>query len=515
MQALVNGISIEDETGLDTIVTFVMYDMHNPPHSVIKAIPLHLFTPRPEDDTIDGYILNAETISSDCEALPSGLHQNSIAQNLKSSVSSMAKSETPKQVDDTTKRRNTCLILGCLADKLIGPRSDLLFQGTVQEFLLAQLADEDTHPAIILHALIALEKFAKTNVNKTKIMGALDADPNLLTKFECWKNSDNSLQAQVAFCAEWALDNVLVTSNREFGCQQVDPSNNYVILNTDNATEYIKISPDGLESRCDSEYFESVRSTGCAGFSGMDSGVWYYEVELVTDGIMQIGWATRDASLLNQDQDGVGDDGQSIGYDGFRRIIWQNGRRQTLEETPKWKPGDVVGTILDFNEPVVQFYLNGIRVATNNTVFETARGGFNAAASFCNLQQCKFNFGSKPFKFSHLTPHSKFECFNDYAAKLGNNCRLVLPKQVSRVDLRTLSVNENENACILCFDNTANTRLSPCLHDHFCSMCLDRLDDKWTCPLCRQDIIEKVLMNNNVDTTNIQTNCSPLQMDFI
>lgn len=31
----------------------------------------------------------------------------------------------------------------------------------------------------------------------------------------------------------------------------------------------------------------------------MDAGVWYYEVTVVTSGVMQIGWATRDSKFLN------------------------------------------------------------------------------------------------------------------------------------------------------------------------------------------------------------------------
>lgn len=31
----------------------------------------------------------------------------------------------------------------------------------------------------------------------------------------------------------------------------------------------------------------------------MDSGVWYYEVTVITSGVMQIGWATKDSKFLN------------------------------------------------------------------------------------------------------------------------------------------------------------------------------------------------------------------------
>lgn len=66
------------------------------------------------------------------------------------------------------------------------------------------------------------------------------------------------------------------------------------MLNTSDVSEYLKISPDGLEARCDAYSFESVRCTAQA-----DSGVWYYEVLIITPGVMQIGWATKSSNFLN------------------------------------------------------------------------------------------------------------------------------------------------------------------------------------------------------------------------
>lgn len=66
------------------------------------------------------------------------------------------------------------------------------------------------------------------------------------------------------------------------------------MLNTKDVSEYLKISPDGLEARCDAYSFESVRCT-----FQVDRGVWYYEVHIITSGVMQIGWATKDSIFLN------------------------------------------------------------------------------------------------------------------------------------------------------------------------------------------------------------------------
>ena len=50
-----------------------------------------------------------------------------------------------------------------------------------------------------------------------------------------------------------------------------------------------------LQARCDASSFESVRCT----FQVSGGGCWYYEVQVVTAGIMQIGWATKDSKFLN------------------------------------------------------------------------------------------------------------------------------------------------------------------------------------------------------------------------
>lgn len=49
-----------------------------------------------------------------------------------------------------------------------------------------------------------------------------------------------------------------------------------------------------VQARCDALSFESVRCTHHS-----DSGVWYYEVLIITNGVMQIGWATKDSKFLN------------------------------------------------------------------------------------------------------------------------------------------------------------------------------------------------------------------------
>lgn len=54
---------------------------------------------------------------------------------------------------------------------------------------------------------------------------------------------------------------LVVSSERKYSYETVDLTGIEVMLNTRDVSEYLKISPDGLEARCDSYSFESVRCT--------------------------------------------------------------------------------------------------------------------------------------------------------------------------------------------------------------------------------------------------------------
>ena len=49
-----------------------------------------------------------------------------------------------------------------------------------------------------------------------------------------------------------------------------------------------------FKARNDTLSFESVRST-----FQVDEGLWFYEVTLITNGIMQIGFANKSATFIN------------------------------------------------------------------------------------------------------------------------------------------------------------------------------------------------------------------------
>lgn len=139
------------------------------------------------------------------------------------------------------------------------------------------------------------------------------------------------------------------------------------MLNTRDVSEYLKISADGLEARCDSYSFESVRCT----FQVFE-GAWYYEVLIITPGVMQIGWATKASHFLSTDGYGIGDDLHSISFDGCRRLIWHNAKSMPINLNA-WKGGSIVGCLLDLDAQEVIFSLDGVESVVLKQVFGNSK----------------------------------------------------------------------------------------------------------------------------------------------
>lgn len=79
-----------------------------------------------------------------------------------------------------------------------------------------------------------------------------------------------------------------------------------------------------------------------------------YEVSLLTQGIIQMGWTVIDAIFTLQE--GVGDSPGSYAYDGNRRKKWH---LQHSDYGETWTTGDVIGCCIDMDLGAISFYRNG------------------------------------------------------------------------------------------------------------------------------------------------------------
>lgn len=383
-------------------------------------------------------------------------------------------------------QRNILVILSCLSEKMAGTYvATCIYEKSIQfienclnngikfkENVEFHSKDYDKLQVLIC-ALITLERFSLSSQNRLAIMNLFLTNGNPLIRLSEWKEEENSLMRQIGFLSQYLLDNTFMFEDHVYDYLKLTKSNIRAILNDEDTSENLKISANGLEARNDTLSFESVRST-CQ----VDEGAWFYEVTLLTNGIMQLGFASKSSYFLNHQGCGIGDDQFSVGYDGCRNLIWYNALHHNVKHQQTWKQGDVIGFLLDINRKVIVFYVNGVALNQVHTdIFSKVQKGFFPAASFMSFQQVKFNFGAEAFKYP---PYQKFKNFNEHA-QINSSKRYVLPKRV-KLDILKQHVTK-EDSCTLCCENKANIILLPCKHDVFCDVCVKRLSN--ICPICR------------------------------
>jgi hypothetical protein len=154
----------------------------------------------------------------------------------------------------------------------------------------------------------------------------------------------------------------------------------------------IKIT-EGIKIRA-SVHFSSVASTPRIAIN-LDhmQGRWFYECTLLSDGLMQIGWANSSFKCDPVNGIGVGDHIHSWAYDGYRSSRWNNKTAEPYGR--RWHPGDVVGVLLDVDLLEMRFYLNG---ADLGTAFVEFKGPDLVPALSLNVRQAvRINFGQYRF----------------------------------------------------------------------------------------------------------------------
>ncbi|GMT00745.1 hypothetical protein PENTCL1PPCAC_30836, partial [Pristionchus entomophagus] len=396
--------------------------------------------------------------------------------------------------------RNVCIVLGSLAEKMAGASCSSICTQSTMTYLLNNL--HQNRPAeVILFSLIALEKLAQTTENRLTILRLLnETDQNPLEMLEGWicdpVMMSNPVKMQVAFCAQWSLDNIFVNDTRTYSCMVTDVSHINAMLNHADVSEYLKIGPDGLNARCDVSSFESVRCTFEVPQDRKD--VWYYEARVLTAGVMQIGFATKKSRFLNHEGYGIGDDEHSIAYDGCRKLVWHAAKGHK-HDPRSWRAGDTVGCLLDLRRRRIVFSLNGIDISDSSHSFFSRlspNDGIFAAASFMSFQQCIFNFGASPFRYP---PRLQFISFNEGGARLTQEEKTILPRR-RRMELLSRDTLV-EDACTICCSQRADVIFKPCNHGGLCHSCSLQVE---VCPFCRMPIEVRVPASSIVEIDDVR-----------
>lgn len=158
--------------------------------------------------------------------------------------------------------------------------------------------------------------------------------------------------------------------------------------------------------------FPSIRAN-----IAVTEGRWYYEVELRTDELMQVGWASCHSFYPKVRGFGVGDDEFSWSFDGYRQLRWgiDAGTFSSINSSSDpssygtqqrpWRSGDRVGVSIDLKSSVnkITFYVNGVSLGAAFEDFDIApnrsstssRGhgyGVSPAVSLSDHQSLTFVF---------------------------------------------------------------------------------------------------------------------------
>ncbi|RHY08287.1 hypothetical protein DYB36_012759 [Aphanomyces astaci] len=129
----------------------------------------------------------------------------------------------------------------------------------------------------------------------------------------------------------------------------------------------------------------------------------YYEVELLSAGVIQVGWADATFEADEDEGDGVGDHMASWAYDGCRQVKWTGG--ESAAYGAKWAVGDVVGCSVDIDAGTIEFALNGTSLgvaftdvhATDATSMHP--GGVFPAFSLETNERIRINIGDRSFHY--------------------------------------------------------------------------------------------------------------------
>ena len=121
------------------------------------------------------------------------------------------------------------------------------------------------------------------------------------------------------------------------------------------------------------------------------SGKWYYEVEIMTDGPIKVGWSLVSASPDCE----LGGDESSWCYDGHYEEKAHGGMCDTYGKV--FQVGDTVGVFLDIADRTIMFSLNGellVDPHAGEAAFSELVGeAFVPACTLDIAQKCRINFG--------------------------------------------------------------------------------------------------------------------------
>lgn len=124
------------------------------------------------------------------------------------------------------------------------------------------------------------------------------------------------------------------------------------------------------------------------------SGLWYYEVTIMTSGSIRLGWISL--SSLNEQTPKIGSHLYSWSYDGSKAEIYTGNRTQVLGK--QWKIGDKIGCLIDLTSLKMSYSINGELLGDAFSNFRFNQSMY-PAISLAADQRCYINIGLEQFSY--------------------------------------------------------------------------------------------------------------------
>lgn len=118
-----------------------------------------------------------------------------------------------------------------------------------------------------------------------------------------------------------------------------------------------------------------------------------------TKGRACVGWGTILYTGDSHNAQGVGDDANSWGFDGYSREKRHSGISESWGY--EWSAGDVIGCAVDVDNRLIAFSINGEWSSPLGVAFHNFRvkGGLVPCVSFDSSFRFQINFGQQKFRF--------------------------------------------------------------------------------------------------------------------
>lgn len=134
---------------------------------------------------------------------------------------------------------------------------------------------------------------------------------------------------------------------------------------------------------------------------------WYFEVEMVSEGVVQVGWCTAAFAASSAEGDGVGDHAASWSFDGARCLAWAGGESRPYGRQEPWVAGDILGCLLELSpsgaggetSARLSFSLNGDDLGAAHELQLRAETLYPALSLEAG-EVCRWNLGGRGFAYA-------------------------------------------------------------------------------------------------------------------